>query len=307
MCPTPPDFSMASKAARLTPSSGPSRTHGSTLPCSAMPGPTCSRTVAKSTRQSTLRTFAPDSAAAVSKWLDAFVYRITGVSPGSQFFDQKLRCGKFEFAVLLEREFANPGVEQLHRGCSRCNLRFQVDRSGARNPFQQRAKQRGIGVEQRLGGGESILAVAFDHVTRQRPRSRREAQHGNVRPKFARKHSNRFHQEAGFLLRIEHSELVYLLGRSQRRLDNGTLVGQFERQPHRPGGYQDVGKHDDGVHAQNVVRLQRNLDCQLRRLADFQKIMLLAHGAVLGQVPPSLAHDPDRNALDRLTAASAQK
>ena len=75
------------------------------------PVPTSSRTVARSTRQSTLNTFAPDSAAAAKQWLDAFVYRITGVSPAPISSISKLRGGQREFAILLERQFADPGVE----------------------------------------------------------------------------------------------------------------------------------------------------------------------------------------------------
>ncbi len=154
------------------------------------------------------------------------------------------------------------------------DLRLQVSSCGVRDALQKRAKKIGVGIEQRFRGRESILAMAFDHVTRQRPRRCREAQHGNIRTQLPGEHANRFHQEAGFPLRIEYSKLTDLRGGSKRRLDDRAFIGKFERQSHRAGGYQDVGKNDDRVHAQNAVRLQGNLDGQFGSPANLQKIVL---------------------------------
>ncbi len=98
-----------------------------------------------------------------------------------------------------------------------------------------------------------------------------------------------------------------LRGGSKGRFDDGAFIGQFERQPHRASRYQDVGENDDRVHAQDAVRLQRNLDCQLGGPANFEEIVLLTHGAIFGQVSPGLAHNPYRHSLDRFAAASAQE
>ena len=125
----------ARPGARLLP--GPSSTHGSTLPCSAMRGPTCSRTVARSTRQSTLNTFAPDSAAAVKQMAGRLRVENHRRIARANFFDQKLRGGQREFAVLVERQFAHPGVEKLHGGGARGDLRAQIAGRGARDAFQQ--------------------------------------------------------------------------------------------------------------------------------------------------------------------------
>jgi len=54
-------------------SAGPSNTAGSTLPCKAIFEPKDLRISVRSTRQSTLKTFAPHCATAGSKWWDAFV------------------------------------------------------------------------------------------------------------------------------------------------------------------------------------------------------------------------------------------
>ncbi len=52
---------------------------------------------------------------------------------------------------------------------------------------------------------------------------------------------------------------------------------------------------------------KRNFRRQLRRLADFKEGMLGANGLIFRQVTPSLPHDPDRHALNRLEPAGAQK
>ena len=67
MWPTPPRAAMASCVARRIASGGAKRTAGSTLPWRAMRGPSFSRSSRMSTRQSTLRTFAPERATAGSR------------------------------------------------------------------------------------------------------------------------------------------------------------------------------------------------------------------------------------------------
>src|SRR2546430_17321836 len=53
-------------------SGGPSKTAGSAFPCSAILGPSVFRIFVKSTRQSTLRKFAPERAAAGRKSTESF-------------------------------------------------------------------------------------------------------------------------------------------------------------------------------------------------------------------------------------------
>src|SRR5580704_2753519 len=67
MWPVPPSADMASCVARRISSGGAKRTAGSTFPCRAMRGPSFSRSARISTRQSTLRTFAPERATAARR------------------------------------------------------------------------------------------------------------------------------------------------------------------------------------------------------------------------------------------------
>ena len=70
---------------------------------------------------------------------------------------------------------------------------------------------------------------------------------------------------------------------------------------------QDVGEQDRRVHADEVDRLQRDLDGQLGRPAHLEEAVLRADGAVLGQVAARLAHHPDGRALGGLAPAGAQE
>src|SRR5712692_1408824 len=67
MCPTPPSDPAVSCVTLRIVASGANNTAGSTFPCSAIRGPSAFRSSRKSTRQSTLKTSAPESAAASSK------------------------------------------------------------------------------------------------------------------------------------------------------------------------------------------------------------------------------------------------
>ncbi len=125
--------------------------------------------------------------------------------------------------------------------------------------------------------------------------------------KLPHKAANRVHQEARFLFRIKGGKLTDLRGRSKGMLNHRPFIRQFERQTHCACGDQDIREHTDGVHAQDAIGLQRNLNGQFRRLADLEEIMLCLNGAVFRQVPPGLPHDPDRDAFDRFTPARAQE
>ena len=116
----------------------------------------------------------------------------------AKFFDHQLRGGQLEFAVLLEREFADPGIEQLHGCGSRGDLRSQITGRGARDPFEQVAEQFRVGVQHGFRGGKAVLAVAFDHVARQRPRRCREAEDRHVGAQLAYQPADRVPQESGF-------------------------------------------------------------------------------------------------------------
>ena len=90
------------------------------------------------------------------------------------------------------------------------------------------------------------------------------------------------------------------LGELRPRVERHLAAERFERQ-------QDVREDDRGVEREAAQRLQRDLDRQLRRLAQREEVDLLTQRAVLRQVAAGLAHDPQRRAIDRLAPARPEE
>ena len=63
----------------------------------------------------------------------------------------------------------------------------------------------------------------------------------------------------------------------------------------RIGHHEDVGEDDGGIEPEPPHRLQRDLDRLVRRVAEFEeRARRRPDGAILRQVAPGLAHQPDR-------------
>ena len=100
---------------------------------------------------------------------------------------------------------------------------------------------------------------------------------------------------------------IDLVAPGDRLVDDRPLaLGELERRTHRLERQQDVREEDGGVDPE-AHRLQRHLHGELRRLAQLEQRVLLAHLPVLGHVAPGLAHEPYGRALDGLAPARAQE
>src|SRR6185437_5637344 len=73
-------------------------------------------------------------------------------------------------------------------------------------------------------------------------------------------------------------------------------VSRFERHPlsecvrHN----EDIAEEDGGIETKAADRLKGRLGCKCRRIAEFEKRGgLAAQRAILGQIAPSLTHQPD--------------
>ena len=83
---------------------------------------------------------------------------------------------------------------------------------------------------------------------------------------------------------------------------------EVQAQSHGIGHGKDVGEQDRRVEIETLQWLQRNFAGQLGVFCQGEKTAgALARRAVLGQVTPSLAHDPDGCGVDRFAAQRAQK
>src|SRR5206468_1935155 len=71
--------------------------------------------------------------------------------------------------------------------------------------------------------------------------------------------------------------------------------------------HQDVREHDRCIQREAPERLEAGLDRQLGRAAHREEVGALAQRAVLGQVAPGLAHDPEWRTVHRLAAAGSEE
>ena len=93
----------------------------------------------------------------------------------------------------------------------------------------------------------------------------------------------------------------HVVGRSQRREPRPLALAELDRLAHGIRNDQDIGEQDGGVEAEAAYRLQRRLDRELRRVAEFEEAWRpRPQCAVFRQIPACLAHQPDRDAIDRL-------
>ena len=93
--------------------------------------------------------------------------------------NQLLERGQGKGVIVLAREFAGPGVEQLHCGCSGGELGLEVPRRVAGDALEQFAEQAGLRLEHALRIGKADVPSAIHHVTGQRPGSAGKAEDGN--------------------------------------------------------------------------------------------------------------------------------
>src|SRR5207342_2923209 len=96
---------------------------------------------------------------------------------------------------------------------------------------------------------------------------------------------------------------------ADRALELGAFaLDEVQAQAHGVGHGEDVGEQDRGVEREAAQRLQRDFAGEFRGLGHRQEAAGLgARGAVLGQVAAGLAHQPDRGAVDGLTAQGAEE
>jgi hypothetical protein len=103
-------------------------------------------------------------------------------------------------------------------------------------------------------------------------------------------------------------QLVEILERPERGRElrtNALIKGEVHA--HRFRDDQDVAENDGGINANEVERLQRDFNGKLWRPTHRQEIGRGAHGAILRQVPSSLAHHPYRGAFNDLTPECTQQ
>jgi len=226
---------------------------------------------------------------------------------GVQSRDDLLNRGQDEGFVFGEGELATPGVEELHGRSAGGDLGLQVGNRGLRDALEERTEGRRVGAKKGFYDGERIGAAAFDHVAGEGPGGGGEAENRNVRAKFTDDAANGFGKEPGFALGIKAMEGLDVGFAANRFGKMRTAITKFERQAHRFGRNENVGKNDDRINAEPPEGLQGDFGSEVRRFANFEKGMFGANSAVFGKVTASLAHHPHGNAWEAVTAAGAEE
>jgi len=228
-------------------------------------------------------------------------------SSSSDSGDDFLRGGQREGFVIGEGELAAPGVEELHCGGARSDLRFEIGDGGLRDAVEKFAERSGLAAQESFDGGESVAGAAFDHIAGERPRGGGEAENRDGRAELAGYAADGFGQEGGFEFGVEDSEFGDVGGGTYRLGEIGAGVTELELQAHGFGRDENVGENDNGINAEAAEGLEGDLGGEVGSFADFEKRMIGANGAVFGKVAASLAHHPDRNMREGFAAAGAEK
>ena len=221
--------------------------------------------------------------------------------------DDLVNGGKYELGVVVEIKFATPGVENLNSGDAGSDLRFEIKNRGLGDAMKKFAEKLRLGVKEIFDGRKAIFGATFDHVTGESPRRGGKAEDGNFGAGVFHRATESFHEEAGFLFRIEEIEFFDVSFSADGLGKIWTFIFEFEREAHGFGRDEDVRKDDDGVDVEAAQGLNRNLECQIGSLANIEEGMLCPDFAIFGEVAPGLAHHPDREARNGLATAGTKE
>jgi len=204
-------------------------------------------------------------------------------------------------------EQPRPGIEELDDLGAGLDLGVQVSDDHLGQSGLQPAQHLGCGVHHALHGAEVLGALPFYEISGERERSAREAEHGYARSlELGAQRADDFEYERRRFPGIRNAKLFDLAERANWLIDDGSGP-KVDRHAHRGYRREDVGKEDHRFATDQLNRLQRHLDRALDIPTHIEKGHPLTHLAVLGQVAAGLPHQPDRRAIDRLSAAAPQQ
>ena len=108
--------------------------------------------------------------------------------------------------------------------------------------------------------------------------------------------------------RLEHPQPLHVGRRPDRIEDRRPLaLYEIEIEPERSEGQQEIGEEDGGVDLDDIHRLERHRDGELRLAANLDQREALAQGAVIRHVASGLTHEPHRSHVDRLAATRPEE
>jgi hypothetical protein len=99
-----------------------------------------------------------------------------------------------------------------------------------------------------------------------------------------------------------------VVGSVERRQYRSLTFDEANRPAESVGDDQNVAEQNGGVRLVAAHGLQRRFDRQFRRIAEAQEVRLTrAQALILRQIPPGLAHEPERRPIANLSAQRLQQ
>ena len=202
---------------------------------------------------------------------------------------------------LVRRQTASPAIKQLHCFSACIDLTTQIADGDIYYRINDRLETGRIRVSQLARRVLIAAAFAIHHVSRDRPRTSREAQHGHIitdhRATLAYRLVNCL-ETLG--LRRETRKLCI----KQARRKFGSFANQ-KLQPlaHRMWHNQDIGEQDCTIKPKPAQWLDRDFRSRIAVIHQIEKTALLrSQFAILRKVASSLAHQPHRWSGSLMTA-----
>ena len=216
--------------------------------------------------------------------------------------------GQAELLKSTVGQHAAPAVKNHHRLRAGFNLRVQVRGHRIGVHSQHAVHQVGALVQHGLDQAVVVRARAFDHVASQRPGAARKTDQRHPAIECLANRGDRVKHIAqlGHVGHFEfgHGRLVAHGGGELRALAQRKRQAQAHGVRHR----QDVRKQNGRVQRVTLQRLQRHFGGVVGVGGQPHETTRLGpRGAVLGQIAPGLAHQPDRGVGSGLAPAGAQK
>ena len=223
--------------------------------------------------------------------------------------DHPLHIGEHVGPIVMRRELAHPGVEDIeHIGAG---LRLgQQELAGCGGKLRHQ-----LVPELRLGEHEDarvfmIAALAaFDRIAGEgKGRSREANQRQSAGIELRAEQPNSFEREVHRFARIWRAERRDVGRTAHRIVDDRSFSlykGKMEAHPFQ--GRQNVGKDNGRIEVEGIQRLEGDLGRQLRLFDELEQRVPLAQCPVFGHVPPSLTHQPDRRDVGRRAPNAFEK
>ncbi len=222
--------------------------------------------------------------------------------------EDPLRVRRDELLVVLDRQRADPAVEELDRVGARLDLGADVAEERLAEALHQlvpdlrRAEHAGLRLRELAG------RLALDQIARNSERAAAEADERPVRHQRLADDPDGFEDERHRVLRLGHAEGADVVQRLDRPVDHRPdVLDELDVDAHPDDREHDVGEHHGRVHAVRLDRLERHLRAELRSPADLEEVVALPDRAVAGQGAARLAHEPDGRPLDGFALRGADE